>query len=88
VLGTIIDDYFQFDFYIFSDLIGVPKPSPDFFNRVWIYANVQQLQQLSPNRILHIGDSVGCDGGAEAVGMNFHHTVTSSDIWQAIRNLA
>lgn len=56
-----------FDFFIFSDEVGVAKPSFQFFERVKFCTGVLD------NETLHVGDDELYDKGSEAVGIRFAH---------------
>jgi phosphoglycolate phosphatase-like HAD superfamily hydrolase len=52
-------------FQLYSDLIGIAKPSPKFFECVIERSGVQ------PHEILHVGDDMRCDiEGASSCGLN------------------
>jgi FMN phosphatase YigB (HAD superfamily) len=61
----------DFDFYVFSDELGYPKPSPKFFNEVF-YKSVEISgdRNFSVDSIVHIGDTRATDYvGATNYGM-------------------
>lgn len=49
---------------VYSDLIEVSKPHPEFFKVV------SDLHLTTPDRICHVGDNVICDGGAAKHGFD------------------
>jgi putative hydrolase of the HAD superfamily len=68
-----LEKYFSFE--IFSDEEGISKPNPKMFDKVFHKATVAACERgiLIKERyeILHIGDSVVCDGAAAKSGLNF-----------------
>lgn len=59
-----------FNFTVFSDLIGVSKPNPKFFQHILQYAQVQK-HEIQKSHVLHVGDDYTCDfTGAVTFGFN------------------
>lgn len=66
------------DFYIFSDEVGVCKPSQLIFNKMLLQAqqrtNLQGRGMLHPREVIHVGDNLKADIlGAEACGIVAFH---------------
>jgi putative hydrolase of the HAD superfamily len=55
------DSGMKFAFTIFSDLEGVAKPHPDFFEKVAIWFKFHLHKELTPQTGVHIGDNPICD---------------------------
>ncbi len=59
-----------FDFQLYSDELGVCKPSPEFFAHVLLRAGTANRGLLRARQVVQIGDSLQCDvRAAEFMGM-------------------
>lgn len=76
IRGRVLSGYLPdnlFSFQLFSDQLGYCKPSPVFWSSVLMQAGRVNGLLTQPQQILHVGDSVECDGvGASAMGMDTH----------------
>ena len=69
--GRLVQSFFDipWDFTVYSDELGVSKPSPHFFRTAALRA-ARHTSLYSNAEVIHIGDNAICDfKGAQAVGM-------------------
>lgn len=71
------------DYELFSDVIGVAKPSPQVFERL------QELSGIPAHQILHVGDDLAEDcQAAQAAGLRaLHYTPGTDDTATSFRHL-
>lgn len=72
-------------FKVFSDQLGVAKPSPMLWHAVQAQARI--LSDAAPAQILHVGDNKVCDGGCRDFGIQFLHINGPADLAEAISGI-
>jgi FMN phosphatase YigB (HAD superfamily) len=71
-------------FQVFSDVHGVSKPHPEFWQAVRTRAG---YLDIAPEEIVHVGDNMICDGGSEAHGIAFRYTPNPAGLPAVIESL-
>lgn len=74
-----------FSGFTFSDEVLFAKPHHQIFKHT--FQSVQkESPSIKPENILHIGDNLICDGGAESFGFQFQHVNNPEDFLIKLKN--
>lgn len=77
----------KLSFGVYSDLIHVSKPHPQFFDEVFKKAQENNNIVQTRGEVCHVGDNIVCDGKVVDYNMQFLHTPDVNKIGTAIEQL-